>query len=235
MTANEMREEFLTLVDKLTSGGSPGYTDKEVGILLTKSQQTFLQGIFDPYKSFEENEKRRKELALIKESFTATTSATQTGVHTNGVLFDLPSDCLWVEQEEVVITSADACYNNTTIKVKPVTENEYNLNRKNPFKKPSPSELVWRMDFNNPGSSQTPRHELITDGTFTVSTYKGRYLKMPQDIVPFTNDGTTTSAQNCELPDIAHRAIIDLAVKTATAATNPAEYQIKLNEQKINE
>lgn len=230
-----MKYEAEVLYDKITSAGSPGYTDQEWSVLLTKGQQVFLQEMFDPYKSFEETEKLRKDYSLLKEAFTGTVSASQVGIHTNGQFFDLPTDCLYVVQEEAVITSSDLCYNGKTIRVKPVTENEYNINRNNPYKKPAPDELVWRMDFNNPGSTQVPRHELVTDGTFTINTYRGRYIKYPQDIIPFTNDGTTTALQNSQLPDIAHRAIIERAVRIATATTNPQEYQVKLNEQKINE
>jgi hypothetical protein len=225
MTSNEMQYEFNVLYDKISSAGSPGYTDKEVGVLLTKAQQ----------KSFEETEKRRKDFGLIKYPFTGTLSATQTGVHTNGYLYELPTDTLYIVQEEAVIASAGTCYNGDTVKIKPVTEDEYNLNIKNPYRKPSPAHLIWRMDFNNPNDFQVPRHELITDGTFTITTYRGRYLKYPQDIVPYNNDGTTTTAQNCELPEIAHRPIIDIAVRMAVAVTNPPEYQVKLNEQKVNE
>lgn len=235
MNANEMRYEAEILFDKIASSGSPGYTDKEWSVLLTKGQQIYLQEIFDPLKSFEESEKLRKDYSLIKEAFTGTVSASQTGIHTNGQFFDLPADCLYVVQEESVITSSNACYNGKIVKVKAVTENEYNLNRNNPYKKPAPDALVWRMDFNNPGSTQAPRHELITDGSFTINTYRGRYIKYPQDIIPYTNDGSTTALQNSQLPDISHRNIIDRAVRIATAVTNPQEYQVKLNEQKINE
>lgn len=235
MTANEMSYEFNVLVDKVTSQGNPGFTDREVGVLLSKAQHSFLQEIFDPYKSIEETEKRRKDFALVKQPFTATLSASQTGVHTNGYLFDLPTDFLYTLHEEVVITHSDTCYNNNIVKVKPVTEDEYNINKDNPYKKPSPKRLVWRMDFNNSSSSQVPRHEIITDGTFTISSYRGRYIKLPQEIVPYTPDGSTTALVNCELPAITHRPIIDIAVRIATGATNPPEYQVKLNEQKLNE
>jgi hypothetical protein len=235
MDSNEMAREFEILYDKISSAGSPGYTDYEVSVLLTKAQQTYLQEIFDPYKSFEETEKRRKDFGLIKYPFTGTLSATQTGVHTNGFLYELPTDTLYVAQEEVVIAAAGTCYHGDTVKVKPVTEDEYNLNRKNPYRKPHPAHLVWRMDFNNPGATQVPRHELITDGSFTITSYRGRYLKYPVDIVPYNNDGTTTAQVNCELPEIAHRPIIDIAVRMAVAITNQPEYQIKLNEQKVNE
>ena len=235
MTATEMAYTFSILYDKIASAGSPGYTDKEVGVLLTKAQQTYLQEIFDPTKSFEETEKRRKDFGLMKYPFTGTLSATQTGVHTNGYLFELPTNCLYVVQEEAVIASSDECYSGNIVKVKPVTEDEYNLNRKNPYRKPHPAHLIWRMDFNDPNSTQMPRHELITDGTFTITTYRGRYLKYPQDIVPYTPDGTTSAQVNCELPEITHLTIIDIAVRIATATTNPQEYQVKINEQKINE
>jgi len=233
MTANEMKYEATVLYDKIASAGAPGYTDKEWGVLLSKAQIAFVKSIFDPYNSVQETEKRRKEFSNLISSFDITTQSTsQTGVHTNGVFFDMPNDLLFTLYEEAVITSSNPCNNNLTIYVKPVTEDEYNTNIDNPQKKPYCSGgygLIWRMDFN------TNRHELITDGSFTVNRYRGRYLRMPQTIIPFTGDGTTTAIQNCELNDLAHWAIVETAVRIATGITTPQEYQIKLNEEKANE
>lgn len=233
MTANEMKFEAEVLYDRIASAGAPGYSDAEWSVIFTKAQETFLRGIFSPYNSVQETEQRRKEFQNLVTAATITTSsASQTGVHTNGTFFDLPSDLLWTLYEEVIISSADPCKNNLALWVKPVTEDEYNSNIDNPHKKPYCNAgygLVWRMDFN------TRRHELITDGSFTVSQYKLRYLRLPQDIIPFTNDGTTTAMQDCELDSIAHRPIIEIAVRIATGITTPEQYQIKLNEEKLNQ
>jgi hypothetical protein len=199
---------------------------------LTKAQEVFLREGFEPYNSFQETEKRRKEFANLVTAATLTPSASQTGVHSNGTFFDLPTDLLWTLYEEAVSSSTDPCKNGVDCWIKPVTEDEYNSNINNPLKNPYcriGRGMVWRMDFN------TRRHELITDGSFTVSAYKLRYIKLPQDIIPYTNDGTTTAMQDCELDAIAHRPIIDIAVRIATGVTTPQEYQIKLNEEKTNE
>lgn len=232
MTANEMKYEANVLYDKITSAGAPGYTDREWSVLLSKAERVVFDEAFDPYKSFEENERKRKFFSNLKVSVNPAVSASQTGVHPNGVFFDLPADFGYTAKEEVTTSSANVCKNNKRIKVVPVTEDIYNTNIQNPYKKPYCEDgdgVVWRMDFNN------SRHELITDGTFTINSYHLRYWKLPQGIVPFTNDGSTTAQVDSLMNEHAHRYIVETAVRIATGITNPQEYQIKLNEEKINE
>lgn len=232
MTANEMSYEFKVLYDKITSAGAPGYSDREIGVFLTRAQRVLFDGAFDPYKSFEETELRRKFYSNLKRNATPSVSATQTGVHTNGVFYDLPADFGYAAKEQVVTASSDVCKNNKTIKVKPITEDEYNQNIKNPYKRPyclDDDGLVWRMDFN------TSRHELITDGSFTISSYILRYWKMPDEIVPFTGDGSTTAMQDSDTNEPLHMYIVETAVRIATGVTVPQEYQIKINEEKLNQ
>ena len=80
------------------------------------------------------------------------------------------------------------------------------------------------------------RHELITDGTYTIAEYHLRYLRRPQPIII---DGSTVDGVvgplDSELDPILHKRIIDMAVKIATGVTDPQSYQIKTIEQQDGE
>lgn len=239
MTANEMAQEFLILWDKITSSSAPGYTDQEISTILSKAEQVFFFEGFDYGKSFQETELRRKGFDDMIKYDTPSASASQTGVHPNGVFYDLPTDFQFALKEEVTTSSATECKDGLRIKVKPITEDEYNLNIKNPFKKPFALDddgLVWRMDFSKVSSSGSVRIELITDGTFSVGTYHLRYLKKLDGIATtFNNDGSITTQINSVLPETVHRQIIDKAIRIASGSINSQEYSTKLNEEKINE
>jgi len=233
MTSIQMQDEFLILYDKITSFDAPGYTDEEISIFLTKAQERVVLDYYTPlgnkYKEgFEETEARRKDLKELVVGTTLTTAATvQTNVLPNGVFYDLPSNCLYAISEEVTVSSSDTCVNGTRIRVKPITHDEYALNKKNPFKKPS-TELVWRLDYSG------RLHELVTDGTYTITSYHLRYLKTPTPIITdasVTIEGTT-GITDCTLNSILHRRIVDEAVKIATGSTDPEDYQIKALDQK---
>jgi hypothetical protein len=232
MTANEMAYEFRVLYDKIASAGAPGYTDREVGVFLSRACRVLFDESFDAYKSFEETEQRRKFFSNLKEADTPAVSTSQIGVQPNGVFYDLPANFGYAAKEEVTTASTDPCKNNKRIKVKPITEDEYNQNKLNPYKRPyclDNDGLVWRMDFN------TERHELITDGSFTITNYHLRYWRLPNEIIPFTGDGSTTAQQDSDTNEALHIYIVEKAVRMATGVTVPQEYQIKVNEEKLNQ
>jgi hypothetical protein len=239
MTAQEMQEEFLILYDKITSLGAGGYEPDEISRLLTKAQERFLFSRLHEkgnkyQEGFEETEKRRKDFMELHRNVVPTPSTNQVGVTNNGIFYDLPTDFYLAIREQVVVTSNDNCVNGNVIKVVPITHDEYNEDIQNPFAKPDVKDYIWRMDFSSDAGSQ--RHELITDGTFTVDEYRLRYIKKPQPIIVDTSviDGFT-GPLDCELNTMTHRAIIDEAVKIATSITEPELYQIKMNEQQSSE
>jgi hypothetical protein len=239
MTAQEMRQEFLILYDKITNFDAPGYEDIEISIFLTKAQERVVlsryRGLANKYQEgFEETEIRRKELQELVQGVTLSTPSTdQTNALPNGVFYDLPEDFLFAISEEIT-TSIDAtydeCNHNVRLLVKPTTHDEYTINKKNPFKKPTIRNYCWRMDYND------DRHELITDGTYGIASYHLRYMKelVPIIIGTDTVDGVI-GPQNCQLNQIIHKQIVDEAVKIATGITDPEKYQIKNIEQQAGE
>jgi len=231
-----MKYEFNLQRDRITSLSAPGYTDREIGVFLSKAEEVFIRGGYSPYRDFEQTEERKKDFDELKSFASITTSSsTQTGVHTNGTFFDLPSDFLYTLQEEIVIASDDDCYNGNIVEVVPTTEDEYNRNKNNPFKRPS-TDKAWRMEGSRvtPGDSELKRHEVITDGNYTISQYDVRYIRRTNGITPYTKDGTTTAQVDCELDQSTHREIVDIAVRMATASTSPEEYQIAVSEETKN-
>jgi hypothetical protein len=236
MTSLEMQQEFLILYDKVTNFDAPGYEPIEISIFLTKAQERVVLSLYSPLvnrvrEGFEETEARRKDLQeLVKGVTLSTPSIDQSNALPNGVFYNLPADFLYSVSEEVTITSNDTCLNNTRLRVKPITHDFYSINISNPWKKPSTENATWRLDYSN------GKHELITDGTYTISSYHLRYIKRLRPIIIGSDivDGVA-GPTNCELNPIIHKRIVDEAVKIATGITNPEQYQIKTIEQQKGE
>jgi hypothetical protein len=237
MTANNMADEWEIYFDKVTNFDSPGYEDTEISLLLTKAEERFF---FQNYtgsnklrEGFEETEKRRKDLSELISNANVTVSSTdQTGILPNGTFYDLPTNFLYSIKEEVTIASDDACANGNRIKVKPITHDEYTVNLENPFKQPY-DELVWRLDYSRETTITAKRHELITDGSYTVSAYHLRYLKRLPGIT--VNRTTTTNQVNSLLDESTHRRIIDMAVEIALEITVDNRLQTNLLLNQTNE
>jgi len=242
MTAAEMKDEFLILYDKITNFDAPGYEDDEISRFLSRAQERLILHLYNPLGNkyntgFEGSEQRRKDLSELMRNATITVpSVSQVGVNTNGTFFDLPNDFLYAVSEEVLTASSNPCFDGNSIVVKPITHDEYTINKKNPFKKPY-RDLIWRMDFSRTVVGTNPkRHELITDGNYTVAAYNVRYLRRPQPIIVGVNtiEGLV-GPLDCELDAITHRAIVDEAVALASGITNPEMWQLKRAEALASE
>jgi len=106
-----------------------------------------------------------------------------------------------------------------------------NSKYKKPFYDTAGSARVWRTEFSRVISGVNPnvqpsakRHEIITDGTFSVTSYNMRYLKNPEAIVV---DRTTTANQrNCELDYSTHLVIVDIALDLMLQRVKEQKVQI---------
>ncbi len=231
MTATEMKELFLIEYDRITSFDAPGYTDKEISEILSAAQEELVFHTYNPlgnkyHEGLEETELTTADLQELVSEDNLTASADQTGVLTNGQFFDLPTDH-WLTLMEEVTVASDSCFNGKQVKVKPITHDEYTINKDNPFKKPKIDEVTWRL------ANSGERFELLTDGTYTIDTYTMRYLTKPQPII--TAVGVTVEGVegplDCQLKDTTHRRIVKYAVRMAAGITDLQAYQIKVLEQ----
>jgi len=244
MTTTEMKASFLILYDKVTNFAAAGYENDEISLFLTKAQEQLVKRYYNykgnKYKEgFEETEKRRKDLAelIMHENIDCSLLIAGDDLLTaaNGIFVELPGKLLYTLREEAEIentTSTCKAPNGSILSVKPITHDEYTINIRNPFKRPDNTQ-VWRVDYSS-GTNGIRRHELITDGTYTIKTYKIRYLRRPEDIV-VKDDLNNITGVDSELNPSMHQEIVDTAVRIASGITDPQTYQIKVNEEQQGE
>jgi hypothetical protein len=243
MTANEMANLLDEKLDRVSSFGSPGYEDFDMSSVLTEAYHFYVKKFIDELnnrkgKGFQENEIRNQGLGgLISTALSLTQSASQAGVLQNGKFYDLPMDHMYTVFEECTINKTD-CKTNLPIRayIKEMGYNEIQTFDKSKYKKPFykvwGDARVWRFSYSRfesgyiPASSRTAkRHEIVTDGTFNVTTYFMRYLKNP---LPIVVDRTTPNNQrNCELDDSTHMVIVDTAMDLMLERVKEQKMQIR--------
>jgi hypothetical protein len=140
----------------------------------------------------------------------------------NSNFFVLPSDLMRIVYENIKINSSFTCFNGVDLAVVPITHDEYNIQRNNPFRKPKLEGLTnnaWRLDTGENVESV----EIILPELATLNKYTIRYIKNPSPIV-LTNLGNlniegVSIKTECELDSfLLHEEILQQAVQLAISA-----------------
>ena len=240
MTTTEFSNTFDILYDNVASKSAPGLDLYEKSVFLTKAQLEIVKNHYlnqNKYQtSFEENEKRRTDLKqLIKNYETSTVLESDVGLSNLSKFYELPDDLFLTIQEQVIFDSeTDSCINNKVVKVVPKTHDEYNVQIKNPFKKPDDN-VVWRLDYSK--QSNINNVELISK--YDIKKYQVRYIKLPRPIILTSlNSGdflemglsinSQTNEQTSELDDSIHDEIINRAVELAVRDYKESNLQNKV-------
>lgn len=228
MTIAEMHNIFKIGMDKVDSLSSPNFLPEEIDVLLNNAQDQLVSqrafGNNPKREGLEETQKRLDDLKNIITNYSTGTFTNTVDNKTNGVFVDLPSNYRHAIQEEAVISYNDCTGTAATneVEIVPISHDRYNRIIKDPFNKPD-TEVVYRLGFGvNAG---TERFELISDSAVTVSTYKLRYIREPQEMRYGTVYQTPTTDIDCELSDYLHKEIIALAVKNALEDIESQRYQ----------
>ena len=242
MTSTEMGYEFDVGYDKITNFDAPGYELKEKSTFLTQAQEELvleLQGT----SSYSEMNKRI--LDVLKTSAVVLAAAMTEGVgnidgaYPNSWYVPLPdvvsdqvTSAFKIINERATLTPTTSHFFTsqvfTDVRVKPIDDDYYHMNIKNPHKKPS-HELIWRMDYGQLNTTPTPdtwAHTLvyIIEANQVLTNVQIHYYRKPIPIIIGSSDGGTidgvvvTTDIDCELNKIIHREIVDRAVKLAYAA-----------------
>lgn len=213
MNANKMRSEFDLKLDIFTSSSTPGLEDSEVSSLLTDGQANIVRDILNPDedKLLDLTELARKQLSTLYVNGELAKAATQTGIFTNGIFWDIPTNHYVTLNLQGVVSSATTCLNGIEVNVKPVTYDEYNTNIKNPFRNPGRG-VIWSLQAGLASSAQ--RIQTVNSSEFTdITKLRIAYIKKPLDIV--VDVSTPADQVNSDLPDILHSRIVDEAVELA--------------------
>lgn len=257
MTVKEFSNEFDIAYNSIASNAAPGIDVYEKSVYLTRAQLEIVNNYFNPrgnkYQTgFEQSSKRRVDLReLVKGAVSVTAAAGGDDDRIDledSQMYRIKNEVFLIIQEKALVTSSDPCVNNTYIKVKPVTHDEYNRQEDNPFKNPN-EDVIWRLDYSTisfggqQGVDDARVVELISP--YTITQYKYRYVKYPAPIIlanlsseypneTLSIDGVNTS-QTCELNENIHREILNRAVELAVADYAPEKLKPKVELNQRNE
>ena len=189
MTNQQLSYEFDILWDNIFSGNAPSINEYEKSIFLTQAQKIYIEQL---YNSFEKNEGNLSEINQLIKANNPTNIEDVTKrtylLNPNSMFYMLPEDCWYIIQEHVSYDTTTSSM--LTIRVIPVTQDEYNIVRTNPFRTPN-NKKCWRIDINNvplsTNSYDNSRRyvEILLDNSISFNTfvYSLRYIKKPLPII----------------------------------------------------
>ena len=225
MTTEEFSDQFDIMVssyrrfkdfDNKEIDDSIEFNEYEKSVFLTKAERDIVESLYSGNNkfgdSFESSEELRRDLDSLVITASLEASNSQTGLSQNSKFFVLPSDLMFITLEQVTINDSTAgLYNNKRITVLPVTQDEYDEIKNNPFRGPTDYKAI-RLDCGNNSV------ELISK--YIISNYIIRYLKKPNPIIleklpdNLNIDGSSDKTE-CTLSSNLHYRILEEAVRNA--------------------
>lgn len=228
MTCEEFSNQFDVLLNSRGFVGeatrnsslppSISLDEYEKSIYLTKAQDELVVALYtgrtssgDPFESTEEE--RRYLSNLVRESNLkpeTNSSGLVLGIGSNSKFFTLKEDVWYITYESVKVRDA-SCRSLETLQVVPVTQDDYNRTRRNPFRGPNDRRAL-RLDLSDGVVEIVSTHD--------VESYYVRYLKKPDPII-LTDlpDGlkidNECKAMTCKLNSSLHQRILERAVAEA--------------------
>lgn len=244
MNVSEFKNEFKISYDSIATSSAPNIDDYELSVYLTKAQLELVKGYYNEngnkYKEgFEGSEKRRSDLKELITSYSNDSYFTSSkAIHSDSKFFKIPNDVFLIISESLEILN-EGCDKGKSIKIKPITHDEFSDQILNPFKRPN-KDVAWRLDLSKIDSNSVV--EIVSK--FNVK-YQLRYIKYPRPIILtdlnvfYPNDHLSidgiTSVSECELNQSIHREIIDRAVELALRDYKPSGLESKIQLDQRNE
>lgn len=227
MTNQEFSDTFDTLLNSYGTQAQFGeqaskreivLDEYEKSLFLTKAQTEMVVQLYSGKNlngdSFESTEELRRYLeSLVKTvSYSKADEVSSIGVSDSSMFFKLPNDLAFITMEQVIYSDESlGCYNGSRASVFPVTQDEYNKVKDNPFRGPTRYKVI-RIDCGN------QEVELISK--YKIGTYLLKYLSKPSPIIledlpnNLTIEGDSIETK-CKLNSILHYKILERAVEMA--------------------
>lgn len=232
MTVQEFSSGFDTLLNSYstaqqfgeqTSGREVVLDEYEKSLFLTQAQLDIVINSYNGKnptgESFESSEEFRRYLdALIKtKEYTEEDKLDIKGISSKSTLFTLPDDLAFITMEQIEYNDEKLdCSSNNIASVYPVTQDEYNRVKNNPFRGPTVYKAL-RMDYG------TNIVEIIS--VYNIGVYTLKYLSKPEPIIlEDLPDGLTingiSEVTECKLNEVLHDKILERAVQLALQSRN---------------
>jgi len=248
MTVQEMHYDFKIKFNKLDSNDYRDFQVPEIDWLLNEAQELFLKqryGINNiTQQGFEGSQKRIDDLRnLVMKNISLPASQ----VALDPVSYDgtLPTDYIFAIRVQAVVNKS-SCGNKTVI-CKPTQHDDLSNCLSDPNYNPSYEWGEIPIVYGTLSNLAADANRIFgyTDGSFTVTSFILDYLREPARIAFPSGvggqynlpDGSTIVLpnQDCELPEHAHREIVDIATLIAAGDINHPGYQLKMAKTSMNE
>ena len=228
MTTEEFSDAFDTLVNSAANFGSIDSTLKfdeyEKSYFLTKAQEEVVRELYTGKNRFGESFEKTEELRRLLNNLVITHKQPLSEENYNDLaltdksyLVPILDDEMYIIYEAVRLKDDSlGCYSGTVINVQPITHDEYNKIKDNPFRGPTRYKAL-RLDTND--TKPTNCVEIISK--YSCDEYILRYLKKLNPIILVDLDDSNvsidgkTEKKDCELNSILHEYILERAVGMA--------------------
>ncbi len=243
MNALEFDDEFRLNYQYAGGNSAPGFNAYARSLFLTRAQEELVKDAFDPTsnnknKGFEQNETRRRQLSNLVKQFIFYPSIAvpydlNLNIDNNSLLYTAASELnvLRIIHEHIVVDPT-ICKKNT-LPVVPITHDEYNDLKNNPFRRPG-IERAWRIDQGTIDDSNNYL-EIVADIPYI--RYVLRYVRRPRPIIvadltsisnaSYSIEGQTT-VQTSEINEAFHPEIVTRAVTNALESVGDPRLQMHL-------
>lgn len=231
MTTEEFSDAFDTLVNSAANVDNFGSIDStlkfdeyEKSYFLTKAQEEVVRELYTGKNRFGESFEKTEELRRLLNNLIVTHKQSLSEENYNNLaltdksyLVPIFDDVMYIIYEAVRLKDDSlGCYSGTVINVQPITHDEYNKIKDNPFRGPTRYKAL-RLDTND--DQPTNCVEIISK--YSCDEYIVRYLKKLNPIILVNLDDSNvsidgeTKKHDCELNSILHEYILERAVDIA--------------------
>ena len=232
MQVEDMIYEFKAQLNALDSNKYRGLQIPEIDWALNRAQALLVTSISNPRMfvgtAFDLTQRSIDDLRTIVKEIEITPT-----VDGDNYIVSLPSDYL-----HYILSYSDCLKGVCSRRIRNYKVQANNLHEESPF---SQSSFEWE-EINS--RLVKDGLKLYTDGSFSIYNVVFEYIGKPayiHDAKDF-EDGTyvlpsgvtLTGKQDCELPESIHRTLVTLAVLLTTGDINPQEYDIKLQNFRLN-
>lgn len=231
MTTEEFSDAFDTLVNSAANvdnfdsiDSTLKFDEYEKSYFLTKAQEEVVRELYTGKNRFGESFEKTEELRRLLNNLIVTHKQPLSEENYNNLaltdksyLIPIFDDVMYIIYEAVRLRDDSlGCYSGTVVNVQPITHDEYNKIKDNPFRGPTRYKAL-RLDTND--NQPTNCVEIISK--YSCDEYIVRYLKKLNPIIlvdlgdsNVSIDGKTEK-KDCELNSILHEYILERAVDMA--------------------
>jgi len=201
ITALELQSDFENAIRSQDKVAGKVFQTSEMNQFLNQAQTAWLK---EKIPLFDADERNRKILSGLVRTFSIGGISAQQSDGLYWRLYSLPEDVYAVVMESIKVS-------NNTVKVKPITYDEYLQNIDNTYRRPY-DKLAWRLDTQN-------GHSIISIFAM-IDTYNITYLTKPIEI-------NIESNSEFSFEEEAKKEIVEAAVALALQALSVEQSSTK--------